>query len=824
MIPVLMHNFYFYVLLFTIFYSLAYILFLSSRFSYSRTSKRFAIFLVCVVLWAVKDALGEVLLPQFTDATKFRRILIWLSPLYLLLPYFTFNMLISVYNAAAPVSLYFKHIRQVNTALIIGCSVIFAGGLFFNDFFYTNLTLHRSPYDYYSYTAGIGMLLFAIITMITAGIPAVALLFISRNNVKSESFFLGLGTLLSVSVSLVSNVLPGHLEITSMPRLGCLSMFIFCNLTFYAIIKYGKLFSVPKVLEEHSKSRLIVNSLKNLIDIKNEDEIFQKICDDTCEISNSLFVSLIAFTEEKQAFRVRNLSAQSPSAQSMLTSLFPIVPGKKHPLSEAKGLELQQKQKTPAIFNSIAEFFGKTKEESRVTDRYFYFDVRQIISYPIVFEKNVWGALVLFMEREIKDSDMYNMFSIQCSLVLKFSAQIQELEKLRSLEDELHQAQKMEAIGQLAGGIAHDFNNMLSGISGYAQLIKKRFVPKVPELKIYADSMLSASKSASELTDKLLAFARKGKYQTVAIDMHETINAVIEILSRTIDRRIDIKREFIIDDAIIIGDPTQMQNLVLNLALNARNAMPKGGDLIFRTEEKLETKNRTINGQYMVKAGKYLSLSVIDTGTGMEEKVKKRIFEPFFTTQQSGKGTGLGLSSVYGTVKNHDGFIQVFSEPGKGSTFQIFLPFEEEKQEVVKKQHHTQELTRGTGHIMVVDDEEIVRTISKEILAFLGYKVTCCNDGPEAIAYLKKHKDTVSLVLLDVMMRQMDGYETFKELKNIKEDLKVIIMTGYSLDEDTHRTMIKGVNGFIKKPFDSGELSRMISDVIKNKKQLTTPV
>jgi CheY-like chemotaxis protein len=314
-----------------------------------------------------------------------------------------------------------------------------------------------------------------------------------------------------------------------------------------------------------------------------------------------------------------------------------------------------------------------------------------------------------------------------------------------------------------------------------------------------------------------LAYARKGKYQTVVIDIHAAVEESIALLEHTLDKRIRISRRFQARPSNVTGDPTQIQNMVLNLALNARDAMPDGGDLVFRTETIMLNAGLSMDGRYEIAAGNYLVLSVTDTGIGMDETTKKRLFEPFFTTKEIGKGTGLGLASVYGTVKSHGGFIVVESEPGQGATFRTYLPLAHEAPETAV-QPKTEMVVRGHGNVMVVDDEEMIRNLTKEILTFLGYSVTTCKDGPEAIAYYSRHSAEIDAVILDVIMPKMDGHETFRELQRIKPDVKVIIATGYSLNEDTSKIISRGVAGFIQKPFESGPLSQLVHDVVSGKK------
>jgi PAS domain S-box-containing protein len=381
------------------------------------------------------------------------------------------------------------------------------------------------------------------------------------------------------------------------------------------------------------------------------------------------------------------------------------------------------------------------------------------------------------------------------------------------LEARLRQSQKMEAIGQLAGGVAHDFNNMLAGISGFANVIKRQFKNIDPQLDRYVNSIITASERATDLTTKLLAFARKGIFQMYPVDMHEIINVAIRILERTIDKRIEIKKDFGAKKAVVLGDPTQLENMILNLAVNARDAMPNGGRLTFSSQELLVGEDYTKNLPYKMGHGRYLQISVSDTGLGIEESIMGKLFEPFFTTKNLGEGTGLGLASVYGTVKKHDGFIEVQSEVGKGSTFIILLGLLDKRGQ--KPKLSVEEPKYGRGHILVIDDEEVVRDVALEILKDLGYTATVCEDGEQAIAYYKDNFQSVDLVITDITMPKLSGYDCFKELKTINPKVKVLVSSGYSIDGEAKRFINEGAMGFIQKPFDFNRLSAIIFDILR---------
>ncbi|MBD3321895.1 MAG: response regulator [Chitinivibrionales bacterium] len=382
------------------------------------------------------------------------------------------------------------------------------------------------------------------------------------------------------------------------------------------------------------------------------------------------------------------------------------------------------------------------------------------------------------------------------------------------LQEQLMQSRKLESIGQLAGGIAHDFNNMLGAISGSATLIRRKIANGDPKLEKHADTIIEASRRAADLTAKLLAFARKGNYEMVLINVHETIGEVIKLLEHTVDRKIRIIQHLEANPATVMGDRTQLQNALLNLAINARDAMPDGGELTFSTTIVNLKEEYIAATHHDVKPGMYLETCVRDSGIGMTAETQAKIFEPFFTTKEPGRGTGLGLASVYGTVRSHNGFIEVESESGKGTVFYIYLPLERkaQKQEPGRKSR----IQKGRGRILLVDDEELIREVSRDMLRDMGYSVATCSDGVEAVTYFKEHSDEIDLLIIDMIMPRMGGADCVKEIRALAPDAKIIIATGYSLATDTQVVVQKGVSAFIQKPFEEEELSMIIRKVLES--------
>jgi PAS domain S-box-containing protein len=378
----------------------------------------------------------------------------------------------------------------------------------------------------------------------------------------------------------------------------------------------------------------------------------------------------------------------------------------------------------------------------------------------------------------------------------------------KKLEAQFLQSQKMDAVGQLAGGVAHDFNNLLGGIVGYADLLMMDLPPESVEAN-YTEEILTAASRAADLTRQLLTFSRRGRSQTVNVDVHSILDEAVALLQRSIDKNIDVAKHFEASPAVVSGDPTELQSAILNLAINARDAMPEGGQLTLSTRTVLLDELYCSEHAEEVSPGLYVEIDVTDTGVGMDIDVQQHLFEPFFTTKEQGKGTGLGLASVYGCIKDHLGAIRVYSEPGLGSTFKMLLPLSSEAAAVTAT--GTQAPVHGHGHILVIDDEETVRRFVSSALAHLGYSVSCCCDGEEGVAFFREHYADVDLVILDMIMPKLSGEEVFPILKEIDPDVRVLIASGFTQNRSAEAVLDGGALGFLAKPFLVDELSREIA-------------
>ena len=387
---------------------------------------------------------------------------------------------------------------------------------------------------------------------------------------------------------------------------------------------------------------------------------------------------------------------------------------------------------------------------------------------------------------------------------------VRDISERKQLEERFIQAQKMESIGLLAGGIAHDFNNILGGILGYASWLKTNISHDHPFYRP-VDTIEKSASRAAELTAQLLAFARGGKYDIRPSSLNAVISESMRILAGTLDKSIVI--ETLLDDSLptVEIDVGQIQQVLMNLCVNARDAMPGGGRLTIQSSV-IRLGESDARSQPEAKPGWFAVLTVSDTGVGMDDGVKQRIFEPFFTTKDKGKGTGLGLSMVYGVVKNHGGFVNVYSEAGQGSTFKVYLPLSG-KPEVMESVPET-ELAGGHETILVIDDEEAIREVACDILGSYGYRVRLATDGEEGVAIFRRQARQIDLVILDMVMPRQGGRETLLELQKINPKVRVLFSTGYSQNEKVNEIMALGVRGFIQKPYQIKDLLAKVRDIL----------
>jgi PAS domain S-box-containing protein len=396
------------------------------------------------------------------------------------------------------------------------------------------------------------------------------------------------------------------------------------------------------------------------------------------------------------------------------------------------------------------------------------------------------------------------------------AALLSEMEEQKRLEEQLRQAQKMESVGTLAGGIAHDFNNMLNIIKGYASLIRHQTSrgEHIDESLTVIDETIGRG---AELVRQLLALARKTESQLLSTNVNDLVSELSKLLQQTFSKTIDIVLELDAKLPPVLADPHQISQALLNLSVNARDAMPTGGRLSLRT--------KTVDGRKVphqtVRAEQYVCVEVADAGTGIDAKIRERIFEPFFTTKGIGEGTGLGLAIVYGTVKNHNGFIDVESELGRGTTFRLYLPVAavEEKRTVdeIPKKAVSARIVNGRGTILLVEDEKLMVALLKDALLQSGYHVLVALNGEEAIDLYRRHKADIGLVLLDLGLPKVGGWDVILKMKQENPNVKVIVISGYIEPAFKSKMSAAGVRAFVEKPYIHEELLQLLHDTIVEK-------
>jgi PAS domain S-box-containing protein len=382
----------------------------------------------------------------------------------------------------------------------------------------------------------------------------------------------------------------------------------------------------------------------------------------------------------------------------------------------------------------------------------------------------------------------------------------------RKAEEKLIEAQKMDSIGNLAGGIAHDFNNMLGGILGYASLLLT--IEDNPEKKTYIEGIINSSNHAAELTQKLLAFGRRGKNLNQPVSLNSVVNEVYSIIQHTSPGSIKLEKELLQSLYLIDADVSQMHQVVMNICINAIEAMPNGGILTVKTEN-VSLDELFCSAYRDLTPGQYVKLSIKDTGVGITQEARKHLFEPFFTTKKDGmrKGVGLGLPTAYGIVRNHSGCINVYSEPGLGSAFTIYLP-KGKCNAPDQSSNHDHIIHSGAGTVLIVEDEELTMNVARDMVKHLGYKVLLAKDGVEGVDMYSKHHDEIDIVLLDMIMPNRDGKETFAMMKEINPDINVLLCTGYGRNLQAQSIIDMGAKGLLCKPYQLDVLSKEIKKIL----------
>ena len=395
-------------------------------------------------------------------------------------------------------------------------------------------------------------------------------------------------------------------------------------------------------------------------------------------------------------------------------------------------------------------------------------------------------------------------------LVVTITRDISDRKEKEKLSRKVNQKNKMEAVGELAAGIAHDFNNILTGIAGAARLLG-RYLPDHPKPQKVHKIILDTADRASSMVGSLMAFSRESPSSTAPVELHCIIHETINLLKVSIDKRITLKLYLEASYCFIIGDFSLLQNMLLNLCINSCHAMPDGGELAISTSIQELDNNYCSSTIFDITPGRYIELEVRDTGCGIPKYLLDKIFEPFFTTKEQGQGTGLGLSSVLGVVQQHKGAIFPYSEIGAGTVFQIFFPLSQDQEAPV---FLPSVVPRGTGTILVVDDDEAMRDTAAAILSDLGYQVIMAQNGEEALHIYGRHGESIDLVLLDMMMPIMNGLECFEKLKGINYDVRVVFSSGFMMRDELPEINGKEKCRFIQKPYHVAKIEQVIYEVL----------
>ena len=387
-----------------------------------------------------------------------------------------------------------------------------------------------------------------------------------------------------------------------------------------------------------------------------------------------------------------------------------------------------------------------------------------------------------------------------------------DITERKHLEEQLRQSQKMEAVGRLAGGIAHDFNNLLTAIIGYSQLLLGRIEVGGP-MQEELEEIRKAGERAASLTRQLLAFSRKELLQPQVLDLNALVANLDKMLRRLIGEDIELVTIFGPGLEPVEADPAQLEQVVLNLVVNARDAMPQGGKIVIETKN-LELDEAYAHQHVSVSPGRYVMLAVSDQGSGMNAETLKHIFEPFYTTKRHEEGTGLGLSTVYGVVKQSGGNVWVYSEVGRGTTFKIYLPQANEVVDARKTETASTEVARGTETVLVAEDEELVRKFVRSILEKSGYTVLEAHHGSEALRVALQHPGLIHLLLTDVVMPLMDGKLLAQRMVDLRPGIRVLFMSGYSENAVVHHGALEAGTAFIEKPFTVESLARKVREAL----------
>jgi PAS domain S-box-containing protein len=544
----------------------------------------------------------------------------------------------------------------------------------------------------------------------------------------------------------------------------------------------------------------------------NIDEIYQSFSEEVKKIISFDRIVINIINTEKNT--VKNVYMAGKELQDRnVRDIYPL-----------EGSGNAEMVRTKSTFLIQTEDFREYEDRFPMLLSTFQAGFRSIMNVPLFSKGKVIGGLLLrsykpyaYTDKDVKLAErIASQIAGAVANAQLYAERIQAEQEREALQEQLRQSQKVEAIGRLAGGVAHDFNNLLTVIKGYSQLTLAEMKAEDPFRENIEEIKKSADR-ASDLTRQLLAFSRRQIMEMRVLNLNTILQNLEKMLRRLIGE--DIELTFLLGGNLrrVKVDPGQIEQVIINLSVNARDAMPKGGKLT------IETANAVLDEEYArkhiaVKPGRYVMVSVSDTGMGMTPEVRERVFEPFFTTKERGRGTGLGLSTVYGIVKQSGGNIWIYSEPDRGTTFKIYLPQVDEALEELREKVETRELPRGIETVLIVEDDKEVRKLVARILENHGYKVLEASQGSEALPLSKEYKEQIHLMLADVVMPGLDGRELAERIKLLHPRMKVLYMSGYTENAITHHGILeKGMN-YIQKPFTVDALTRKVREVLDEQK------